>query len=617
MTPDKDKSSPPNFPSSIPEKSLGLYVKLALMAAAVVLITAVALVLIAVWQSSQYSKLAQREVDFLINSDLDHITQGVYNLVRTENEAVQEQVAYNLNVARHILDGTGDVRLAEETVNWTAFNQFTKESEKISLPKLIVGDAWLEKNRRFDKRTMIVDEVSRLVGETATIFQRMNKRGDMLRVATNIATLDKKRAIGTYIPAVHPEGTEDPVISTILKGKIYHGRAYVVNAWYITAYAPLNDKAGRLVGMIYVGVKQKAVEARVRYAILQTKVGKTGYVYVLGGGGEDRGKYIISYKGERDGEDIWSVRDSEGRYVIRDIINQATTLKPGEMTTVRYQWQNPGEEKSRLKIARLAYYEPWDWVIGTSVYEDELQTYRTLLSDGQLRMTRMLGLAGIVITLLVGITGIFITWRITRPVHQMTQVAEKIIHGDLDQEVVVKSHDEIGVLARTFNLMTTQLKKSMEELKESEENYRGIFENAIEGLFRNTINGQVSSANPAMARMLGYASPEEYKSSIHDVGKQVYVNPEDRDRLFAILSSQGNAKGFEVELFKKDKKKIWVSISARITNHENGQPGFIEGFVTDISERKSAAEREKTAQEPACPGPEDGSDWYTGRGYCP
>jgi hypothetical protein len=49
--------------------------------------------------------------------------------------------------------------------------------------------------------------------------------------------------------------------------------------------------------MIYAGIKQKSVEMRIRHAIQQIKVGKTGYVYVLGGRGEDRGRYIISWKG--------------------------------------------------------------------------------------------------------------------------------------------------------------------------------------------------------------------------------------------------------------------------------------------------------------------------------
>ncbi|MBN1516596.1 Cache 3/Cache 2 fusion domain-containing protein [Candidatus Sumerlaeota bacterium] len=567
-----------------------LGVKFALMGASGVMITAIALVTLAVWQGGQYNQLAQKEVDGLIDADLDHITQGVYHLVRTENEAVQQQVDYNLNVARHLLASAGNVSLSPETIQWTAINQFTNESVELNLPKLIVGETWLGQNRDLAVNTPIVDEVTQLVGETATIFQRMNEKGDMLRIATTVENSANQRAISTYIPAVNPDGADNPVISAILNGKTYHGRAYVVNAWYLTAYEPIKDAAGVLAGMLYVGVKQKAVESRVRHAILQTKVGKTGYVYVLGGGGEDKGRYIISYKGERDGEDIWTNVDSDGRYVIQEIISKATALKPGEMTTVRYRWQNLGESEPRWKIARLAYYAPWDWVIGTSVYEDELQTYRAWLTSGRQRMIRVMSVAGAIITILVGMTFILLTWSITRPIRQMTDVAEKVIGGDFDQAVNVKSHDEIGVLAKTFNLMTSKIKQSMVELRQSEEKYRGIFENTPEGLFRTTIDGRILNANPAMTRILGYDSPEELNACVTDIGSQVYVHSKMREQFIAELIKHGKIENFENQLYRKDKSIIWVSIGARLSYDENGRPHTIEGFITNITARKQAEE---------------------------
>ncbi len=571
-------------------RNMGLYARTALMGAASVIITAFALVILAVWQSGQYNRLAQTEVENLIHADLDHITQGVYNLVRTENEAVQEQVDYNLNVIRHLLENAGKPSLSGDTMEWTVKNQFTNEIEPLRLPRFLIGDTWIAKNADPDIETPIVDEVTRLVGETATIFQRMNERGDMLRIATTVRTRQGERALGTYIPAVNPDGTKNPVVSAVLEGKTYHGRAYVVSEWYLTAYEPLHDTRGDLMGMLYVGVRQKAVESRIRNAILQTRVGQTGYVYVLGGKGEDRGKYIVSYKGERDGEDIWASIDSEGRYFIQEIISKAVTLGPKEMTTVRYPWKNPGEEQARWKVARIAYYAPWDWVIGTSVYEDELQTYRTVLTDGRLRMTRIMGMAGIIITILAAMICILITWTITRPVRQITEVAEKIIDGDLDQVVEVDSSDEIGVLARTFNLMTGKLKQSMENLSKSEEKYRGIFENALEGLFQSTFDGHIISANPAMAHILGYDSPEELISSITDIRKQLYISPQDRDNRTRRTLEPDEVLRFEVQFYRRDRVKIWVSISARTIYDDNGKPAYIEGFITDISDRKKAEE---------------------------
>ncbi len=573
-----------------PFRKMRLGVKFALIEAAGVLVMLSALIFLVVWQSNRYNNLAQDEVDSLIDADLDHIALGIYNLVKTENEAVQTHVDANLNVARHVLEGIGEVTLSDETIQWTATNQFTREIENLDLPKLMVGDTWLGQNPDFAVHTLVVDETARLVGETATIFQRMNDRGDMLRVATTVENSAGNRAIGTYIPAVNPDGTANPVVSSILKGETYHGRAYVVNAWYLTAYEPLRNSQGDLVGMLYAGVRQKAVESRIRNAILQTKVGTTGYVYVLGGRGEDRGKYIISDKGQRDGEDIWSSQDSDGQYVIQQIIEKAVVLKPGELTTVRYHWRNPGDPKPRWKIARLAYFEPWDWVIGTSVYEDELQTYSSLLNDGRLRMIRGMAVAGIIITILVGLIGVLITLRLTRPIRQMTIVAQKITDGDLNQVVEVDSDDDIGILARTFNHMTGNLRQSMDRLKSSEENYRLIFEKAIEGLFQTSMEGRFLNANPALAKILGYDTPEDLISSITDIGRQIYINPKDRSDLLEHIAKHGEISGREVQFRRKDGGKIWVSISIRNVYDDAGEHACMEGFLTDINERKQAEE---------------------------
>jgi len=111
-----------------------LSVKVALLGAGVVFLASAALVLLSVWQSGQYNTLAQGEVDALIKADLDHITQGVYNLVQTENEAVQEQVNGNLRVARHLLNKAGGAGLWSETVSWAAVNQLTRDTQNRRCP---------------------------------------------------------------------------------------------------------------------------------------------------------------------------------------------------------------------------------------------------------------------------------------------------------------------------------------------------------------------------------------------------------------------------------------------------------------------------------------------------
>jgi len=489
-------------------KNLRLSAKISLLGAGSVLITAVALVALAVWQSGQYNTLAQHEVDTLINADLDHIMQGVYNLVQTENEAVQQQVDYNLKVARHVLASAGRVSLSKDTVPWTAINQFTHEPTEVHLPKLLVGHRWLGQNADPTVETAIVDDVQKLVGDTATIFQRMNERGDMLRVATTVKTLEGRRAIGTYIPAIDPGGTPNPVIATVRQLETYHGRAFVVNAWYLTAYEPITDSAGDLVGMLYVGVKQQAVESRVRQAILQTTVGKTGYVFVLSGTGKDRGHYVISKDGLRDGENIWESKDAEGRYFIQAIIQRALALKPGEMATERYPWQNMGESSPRWKIARFAYYAPWDWVIGTSAYEDELQGYQALLSGGRKWMTSIMALAGLAITLVIVVVGVLIARTIARPVRQMTEAVKTIIQGNLNQAVDIRSRDEIGILTETFNFMADKLTQTLEGLRKSEQRLHAILQGSPIPAFVIDKNHRVMHWNRALQELSGITSEE-------------------------------------------------------------------------------------------------------------
>jgi putative methionine-R-sulfoxide reductase with GAF domain len=445
-------------------RNLRLGTKILLFGISGVLVTALALVAVIAWQSSQYNALAQDEFGQLVDNDLGHITDGVYNMVVAQDELVQQLVNYSLNVARQELYATGQVSLSQDNVKWTAVNQFTQQSISVQLPKMFVGDTWLGQNTNPSIKTPVVDNVQDLVGGTATIFQRMNEQGDMLRVATNVLTADGERAVGTYIPAIMPDGTLNPVVSAVLSGETYRGNAFVVNAWYDTAYEPILNDAGRVIGMLYVGVKQQNVES-LRQAILRTKVGTTGYVYVLGSDGDDLGRYIISQNGERDGENIWETQDAEGNYVIQSIINKAVTLKPGETATIRYLWQNPGDPAPRWKIARIAYYAPWHWVIGASTYEDELATYRSILQEGQLRMVVFSGAIGLAIALFISFLAVLIARSISNPVGHLVSVATQITAGNLDVTAKVEQQDEIGELAIAFNNMTTKLRESLEGLR--------------------------------------------------------------------------------------------------------------------------------------------------------
>ncbi|OQX03396.1 MAG: hypothetical protein BWK80_55755, partial [Desulfobacteraceae bacterium IS3] len=99
----------------------------------------------------------------------------------------------------------------------------------------------------------------------------------------------------------------------------------------------------------------------------------------------------------------------------------------------------------------------------------------------------------------------------------------------------------------------SELHNRTEELRKSEEKYRSIFENAVEGIFQSVPGGGYLSVNPAFAKIFGYDSPQDVLASVTDVAKQLYVNPEDREELVRIIKENGMAEGFEIQLYRKDR----------------------------------------------------------------
>ncbi len=140
----------------------------------------------------------------------------------------------------------------------------------------------------------------------------------------------------------------------------------------------------------------------------------------------------------------------------------------------------------------------------------------------------------------------------------------------------------------------TERKRAQEALTQAEEKYRSIFENALEGIFQTTPNGRYISANPALAQIYGYDSPEELMASITDIGHQLYVNPKHWMTFVTLMQQQGAVSGFESPVYRRDGSIIWISETARTVCDANGVPLYYQGFVVDITERKRAEiERQK------------------------
>jgi PAS domain S-box-containing protein len=127
-----------------------------------------------------------------------------------------------------------------------------------------------------------------------------------------------------------------------------------------------------------------------------------------------------------------------------------------------------------------------------------------------------------------------------------------------------------------------------EALREAEQSYRTIFENTHEGIFQTTPEGRYMSANPAMARMLGFDSPEELIRSRDNIAEQGYVDPGRRDEFKRLLDEFGAVTDFEFQALRKDGSVIWTSENVRAVRGQNGKVIYYEGTAQDITERKRA-----------------------------
>ncbi len=123
-------------------------------------------------------------------------------------------------------------------------------------------------------------------------------------------------------------------------------------------------------------------------------------------------------------------------------------------------------------------------------------------------------------------------------------------------------------------------------LRQAEQKYRSIFENAVEGIFQTTPEGRFLSVNPALARIYGYATPEELTSNLTNIRQQTYVNPQQREKFMRVMKDFGQISGFESEVYRVDGSIIWISESARAACNADGEVLYYEGSVEDISDRK-------------------------------
>ncbi|HUJ68253.1 MAG TPA: PAS domain S-box protein [Syntrophorhabdales bacterium] len=143
----------------------------------------------------------------------------------------------------------------------------------------------------------------------------------------------------------------------------------------------------------------------------------------------------------------------------------------------------------------------------------------------------------------------------------------------------------------------SERKEAEARLKESEERYRNIFENAIEGIYEITPEFALLRVNPALARMHGYDSPEEMIEAVGANGADLYAREDDRKLYCDLLREHGLVRGFEAEQYRKDGSSYRASMNARVVRDRHGEILYYEGEVEDITERRRLEDQLRQANK--------------------
>ena len=221
---------------------------------------------------------------------------------------------------------------------------------------------------------------------------------------------------------------------------------------------------------------------------------------------------------------------------------------------------------------------------------------RTLASDKW--QSILIGLAGVLIGLAAAL---FVVRQTVRPLKAIAKSIRALAGGEKDTSIPATGvHNEIGDIARAAEVFRRSLVdadtareaaiKALAEQRLAEESYRKLFEGSVDGIYVTTPPGEILNANPALARMMGYGSPEELVRGIKDISQNIYVDPQARAQYQELMRLDGMVREFEYQVRRRDGSILWLSDSATAVRDESGEIVRYEGTVRDITDQRRAEE---------------------------
>ncbi|MBX3043313.1 MAG: methyl-accepting chemotaxis protein [Candidatus Kapabacteria bacterium] len=529
------------------------------------------------------------ELVSLANSNINQITYDAFNICQTSHELFNIKNKVAINILRAEIDKNGGLSFKGELLRWKIKNQLSGEVSEIDIPKAIYNGKWIGKTDNFEDNSEPVDMTTRLADGTVTIFQRINKEGDMLRIATTVKNAEGNRAIGTYIPAVNPNGVKNPVLSEILKGKPYEGIAYVVNDWYVSYYEPYYDKDSNIVGMIYVGEKLNSLTT-LENVLKNMNVGKSGYIYIIGTVPPHKDKFIWSRNGIDNGKNISDFRDSDGNLIFNKLQEEFKNNSSDGLLQFNFSVSDStGKEIQFMSSAK--YFKTWNWIIGAVAPESDFLHSKSEMEYQFKDLQMMQFLTGIGVLLIVIVITSILGGRLTKPLIILNRVASRIAEGNISyaKDALVKfrkelklsakelSKDDAVMLFNSFAAMVSNLDSLIGQVQKSgiqvTTSATEIAASARE--LEATIAEQAASTREVNATSREISSVSvQLSGRMNDVKENVENT--------SIVAEKGRETLLNMEKAMNDLTKATVLISAKLSII-SGKAGKISAIVTTIN----------------------------------
>jgi PAS domain S-box-containing protein len=208
----------------------------------------------------------------------------------------------------------------------------------------------------------------------------------------------------------------------------------------------------------------------------------------------------------------------------------------------------------------------------------------------------ILGIAGVLIGL---VAALFVTRRTVRPLKAIAGAIRALAAGKKDASIPATDvQNEIGDIARAAEVFRRTLVDAdaareaavhaLAEQRFAEESYRKLFEGSVDGIYVTTPGGVLLNANPALARIMGHATPQDLIDGIGNIADTIYVHPAARAEYQSLMQRDGTVREFEYQVRARNGAILWLSDSATAVRDEAGEVIRYEGTVRDITDQRRA-----------------------------